>query len=89
MRAIMRELLIARAIDIVDSTRYCNSMKKKQVIDYFGTQQKAADALGLEQPSVANWRDPLPALRQLQYEMVTGGKLKADPHCKLPQAAAP
>lgn len=66
---------------------YCNSacyrfgMDTKAVIGHFGSQRKAADALGLAQPSVANWGEYPPPLRQLQIEALTGGKLRAEPDC--------
>ena len=88
MRAILRWLSIARAIDLLNCVRYHNGeMTKQEAIDFFGTQRKVAEALGLKQPSIALWKDPLPELRQLQLEMVTGGSLRADPHCKRLAAA--
>lgn len=55
-------------------------MNPKQVIDHFGTQSKAAQALGLRQPSIAGWvadgEVPLP--RQYQIELATKGQLRAD-----------
>lgn len=72
---------------------YCNAynerMKKSEIIAYYGTQKKAASAIGIEQPSVAGWKeDSVPHLRQLQYEMQTGGKLVADPAAKPAQVSA-
>lgn len=37
-----------------------------------------ARALGIKGPSVVNWGERIPPLRQLQIERVTGGTLKAD-----------
>lgn len=56
-------------------------MKTTDVIEHFGSQYAVARALGIKQPSVANWKDEPPALRQLQIEAVTGGALRADPEC--------
>lgn len=56
-------------------------MKKEEVLQYFGGTTATAVALGLSQPSVSNWSDPLPAIRQLEIENVTGGKLRAGPEC--------
>jgi DNA-binding transcriptional regulator YdaS (Cro superfamily) len=56
-------------------------MTKEQVIAFYGTQYAVADALGISQPSVATWADPLPPLRQLEIEQLTGGKLRAGPEC--------
>lgn len=55
-------------------------MNPKQVIDYFGTQEKAAEALGLRQPSIAGWvgDGEIPLVRQYQIELATNGKLRAD-----------
>lgn len=36
-------------------------MKKKDVVDFFGSQQKVADLLGIKQSSVAGWPEMLPA----------------------------
>ena len=55
-------------------------MTTEELINHFGTQQKAARAIGISQPSVAGWikagRIPLP--RQYQIQVITGGALKAD-----------
>lgn len=54
-------------------------MTYDDVIKHFGTQTKAADALGLSQPSVSEWQQRgIPFLRQLHIEKLTKGKLKAD-----------
>lgn len=58
-------------------------MLKKDVVDYFGSQYAVARALNIKQPSVANWPDIVPPLRQLQIENLTKGKLKAEPGLKL------
>jgi DNA-binding transcriptional regulator YdaS (Cro superfamily) len=54
-------------------------MLKKDAIAHFGSQRRVAEALGIKQPSVANWPEIVPPLRQVQLEVVTQGKLKADP----------
>jgi len=53
-------------------------MKKKDVIAYFGTQQKTAAALAMTQASVSRWKEDVPALRAFEVERISGGKLKAD-----------
>lgn len=64
-------------------------MLKSEIIAFYRTQQKAADAIGIKQPSVAGWdEDGVPYLRQLQYEIATSGQLKADPAAKPVQVAA-
>jgi hypothetical protein len=57
-------------------------MQTKQVIEFFGgTQQKAADAIGVGQSDIAKWlkKGVPPYLRQLQIQVITKGKLKAIP----------
>jgi hypothetical protein len=46
-----------------------------------GTQAALALALGMTQGSVSLWKEYPPALRQLQIEALTGGKLKAEAEC--------
>lgn len=57
-------------------------MKKDEVLAHFGSQAAVAAALGIRQPSVANWTDPLPELRQLEIERLTCGALRAGPECE-------
>ena len=64
-------------------------MKTSDVKQHFGSQYAIAKALGIKQPSVANWGDYPPELRQLQIEAVTGGKLKAEPDCDKFRVSAP
>ena len=54
-------------------------MRTSDVIEQFGSQAAVAHALGIKPPSVAEWRESPPALRQLQIERITAGKLRADP----------
>jgi DNA-binding transcriptional regulator YdaS (Cro superfamily) len=54
-------------------------MKKADAIAYFGSVSKLAAALGLGQPSVSEWGDIVPPLRQLQIQHLTGGRLQAEP----------
>lgn len=56
-------------------------MKTADVLEHFKTQYAVAAALRIKQPSVANWGDYPPPLRQLQLEAVTGGALRAEPSC--------
>ena len=51
-------------------------MKKDEVLAYYGTQRQLAQALGITQAAVAQWRE-VPMLRQYQLERLTGGALKA------------
>ena len=53
-------------------------MRTQEAVDFFKTQQGLADALGIKQSSVAEWGDYPPPLRQVQIEMVTKKKLRAE-----------
>lgn len=68
-------------------------MTKDDVLKHFGGSQAAvAKALGVKQPSISAWTDPLPALRQLEIERLTGGVLVAGPECdkyRVPPRAEP
>jgi len=53
-------------------------MNYTQLITFFGTQTKAAAAIGLAPPSVYAWRETtIPFARQCEIEILTGGELKA------------
>lgn len=53
-------------------------VKPKDVIEFFGTQEKTAKALGMAQPNISKWvkSGEVPKLRQYQIEKVTKGKLQ-------------
>lgn len=55
-------------------------MKPNDVIEFFGTQQKAAVALSLTQSAVAHWvkAGEIPLVRQAHIQLVTNGQLVAD-----------
>ena len=55
-------------------------MSPKQVIDFFGTQVKTAEALGIAQSSVSGWvqAGEVPMERQYQIELASNGQLRAD-----------
>lgn len=55
-------------------------MSPQEVIEFYGTQAKAATALGMRQSSVAEWftKGEVPEGRQYQIELATGGALRAD-----------
>jgi DNA-binding transcriptional regulator YdaS (Cro superfamily) len=57
-------------------------MKIEQVIKYFGSQVAVADALGVRQPTISNWRTRgrIPNLQQLRLEHITDGELRASPN---------
>lgn len=54
-------------------------MTTDEAIKHYGTQVSLADALGIKQGSVSGWGEYPPALRQLQLQQITKGKLKAEP----------
>lgn len=56
-------------------------MNKADVLAYFGSERKVAEALGIEPPAVYQW-ETVPDLRQLQIEMLTGGRLRAESRLK-------
>ena len=60
------------------------AMTYEQLIEFFGTQRAAGEALGIAQPSVSEWKEKgIPLPRQAQYELLTRGKLKAiRPSCE-------
>ncbi len=64
------------------TSRYDTAMKKRDVIEFFGSVGATAEAVGVAQPSVSNWTDPLPELRQLQIERLSCGVLRAGPECE-------
>lgn len=55
------------------------NMRKEDVINYFGTQDKAAKALGVTQASVSRWRVEVPPLRAFEIERLTNGALTVEP----------
>jgi hypothetical protein len=56
-------------------------MRTSEALEFFGNDKRAlAVALGIQVPSVYDWGDFPPPLRQIQLEQVTGGALKAEPN---------
>jgi hypothetical protein len=54
-------------------------MTTQEAIKHYKTQTLLAQALGIKQGSVSGWGEYPPALRQLQLQQITRGKLKAEP----------
>ncbi|HIC8860098.1 TPA: Cro/CI family transcriptional regulator [Aeromonas hydrophila] len=54
-------------------------MQKNTVLEYFGTVTETAKALGISHVAVSKWNETIPKGRAYQIEVLTGGKLKADP----------
>jgi hypothetical protein len=56
-------------------------MKKCEAVAYFGSQAALAAALKIKAPSVAEWGEYPPPLRQMQIQELSGGALKAESDC--------
>lgn len=54
-------------------------MNTLDAIAFFGTASNLADALDIEKSAVSQWKDRPPIGRQAQIQILTKGKLKADP----------
>jgi DNA-binding transcriptional regulator YdaS (Cro superfamily) len=54
-------------------------MKKTDVLNHFGGVSKTAKALGINMATVSCWGETIPKGRAYQIEVLTGGKLKAEP----------
>ena len=52
-------------------------MTLQDLVSHFGSQSKAAKALGVSAVSVCLWRNGIPKKRQQQIEAMTGGILRA------------
>jgi DNA-binding transcriptional regulator YdaS (Cro superfamily) len=63
-------------------------MRTEDAIEHFGSQAALARALGIRPPSIADWGDDVPPLRQLQLERLTKGELRADPAILEPSKSA-
>jgi hypothetical protein len=53
-------------------------MNKKQVIDFFGTQEKTANFIGKSRVCVTMWKDPIPVKWALFFDQATQGQLEFD-----------
>lgn len=74
---------IAVAIDIQYGCGDTTRMTTDDAIRWAGgTQAALAGKLGIQQPSVAAWGHRPPALRQLQIELLSKRKLRADADCR-------
>jgi hypothetical protein len=56
-------------------------MTTDECIAHFGGKPKLAQALGVRLPSLYDWGHYPPPLRQLQLQILTRGKLKAEEDC--------
>jgi hypothetical protein len=55
-------------------------MTYDEIIEYYGGESKAATARGIDRQRVHGWkgRERIPTDDQIEYEVLTGGKLRAD-----------
>lgn len=54
-------------------------MRKTDVVKHFGSQKAVAEALGLTEAAISAWDDDIPKGRAYELQVLTGGKLKAQP----------
>lgn len=54
-------------------------MKLTEAVEYFGSKTALAKAINVGKSAVTLWGDQIPQGRQYQIEILTKGKLKADP----------
>ncbi|GJA55288.1 hypothetical protein KAM348_27110 [Aeromonas caviae] len=54
-------------------------MKTNHAVEYFGSKVALAIAIGIHKAAVSQWGENVPKGRAYQLEVLTGGKLKADP----------
>lgn len=52
-------------------------VKKKTVIEYFGSVNAVAAALGISQSAVSQWRENVPEGSAYKLEVITQGALRA------------
>lgn len=50
-------------------------MQKADVVEFFGSQQKVAEALGIAPASVCQWGETIPPRRAYEIERLTNGAL--------------
>jgi DNA-binding transcriptional regulator YdaS (Cro superfamily) len=54
-------------------------MRKGDVIQHFGSQTKAALALGVTKSAVSQWGEIIPEGMAYKIQVITRGKLRVDP----------
>ena len=54
-------------------------MRTSTAIKFYGSQAALARALKVKQPSICNWGRDVPWMRQLDLELLTGGRLRHNP----------
>lgn len=64
-------------------------MNTKEAIEWAGgTQKKLAEALGIAQPTVSGWGDYPPDEHQLRIQILSAGRLVAEPDVINPKRQA-
>lgn len=53
-------------------------MTTQEAVQHYGSQTKLATALGIKQSSVSGWGEHPPAIRQIQLQRLTNGRLKVE-----------
>lgn len=53
------------------------TLRKDEVVEYFGSQRAVAEALGVSEQAISKWTEFVPRGRAWQLELMTNGKLKA------------
>lgn len=61
-------------------------MKKADAINYFSSAAELAKKLNISEAAISQWGETIPQGRAYQIEVLTGGKLKADPITPTPAA---
>jgi hypothetical protein len=56
-------------------------MQTKDAIKWAGDRPALAEKLGVTIPALYQWKKFPPGPRQIQIELLSGGKLKAEPGC--------
>lgn len=54
-------------------------MNKTAVIEFFGSQRKAAEALGITTQAISMWKDPIPEGVAYKVQVMSMGRLRVDP----------
>ena len=54
-------------------------MKVSDALTHFGTKANLAKALGIDRSAVTLWGEVIPKGRQYELQVLTKGKLKAEP----------
>lgn len=56
-------------------------MKKQDAIEHFGGESRIAEILGVSRQAVNQWPEIVPEGQAYKLQVITDGKLRADPKC--------